>query len=132
ALVAADSVLIPLEADKFSVYGLNRLLMLIEETRGLNGRLEVEGLLISLFKHRRVIQRAFDEALRTYPGVHVLDIRVKESALYQEATNAGMPITHYRPMSDQAHTFRRLANTVAGSRLANQPPTVATAYAANN
>jgi cellulose biosynthesis protein BcsQ len=50
-------VVIPLEADKFSVEGLKRLLDAIEKMRLVNRRLAVEGVLINLYNGRRAIEQ---------------------------------------------------------------------------
>jgi chromosome partitioning protein len=113
ALAAADSVLIPLEADKFSVDGLQRLLELIEKMRRVNARLVVEGVLISLYNGRRAIEQTFEQALRAYPGIRVLDVQIKDSAKYREAITARQPITHYRAGGEYAAAFHALARIVA-------------------
>ncbi len=115
ALAAADAVIIPLEADKFSVDGLQRLLELIQKMQRVNSRLTVEGVLISLYNGRRTIEQVFEEALQSYPGINVLDVRIKDSAKYREAISARKPITHYKPQSEFADAFRQLAAVVQPS-----------------
>jgi chromosome partitioning protein len=112
ALAAADSVVIPLEADKFSVEGLKRLLDAIEKMRLVNGRLAVEGVLVSLYNGRRAIEQAFAEALSEYPGLSVLPVRIKASSRYREAITARKPITHYKLKGEHADAFRELARIV--------------------
>ena len=72
AVAAADAVLIPLEADKFSIEGLKRLLDVIEGMRAINGRLAIEGVLISLSNGRRAIEQTFAEALGACPYEEVV------------------------------------------------------------
>ena len=112
ALAAADSVVIPLEADKFSVEGLKRLLDAIEKMRLVNRRLAVEGVLVSLYNGRRAIEQAFAEALGQYPGLAVLPVRIKASSRYREAITAREPITHYKPKGEHSEAFRELARIV--------------------
>jgi chromosome partitioning protein len=112
ALAAADGVLVPLEADKFSVDGLQRLLELIGKMQRVNARLVVAGILISLYNGRRTIEQAYEEALRNYPGIHVLDVKISDSAKYREAITARRPITHYKPVGEHAEAFRELARIV--------------------
>jgi chromosome partitioning protein len=112
ALAAADGVVIPVEADKFSVDGLQRLLETIQKMGGVNRRLHVEGVLISLYNGRRTVERAFEQALAKHPGVHVLPVQIKNSAKYREAIAARKPITHYRASSQYADAFRQLARVV--------------------
>jgi chromosome partitioning protein len=113
---------IPLEADKFSVEGLKRLLDAIEKMRLVNRRLAVEGVLVSLYNGRRAIEQAFAEALSAYPGLAVLPIRIKSSSRYREAIAARRPITHYKPKGEYADAFRELARIVI--RADNEPTPV--------
>jgi chromosome partitioning protein len=121
ALAATDAVLIPLEADKFSVEGLKRLLDVIEKMRAVNRRLAVEGVLISLYNGRRAIEQAFAEALSAYPGIGVLPVRIKASSRYREAITARKPITHYKPAGEYADAFRQLASIVMPATVAPSP-----------
>lgn len=112
ALAAADAVLVPLEADKFSVDGLQRLLELITKMQRVNGRLKLEGVLISLYNGRRTIEQEYENALRNYPGINVLDVKIRDSAKYREAITARQPITHYKPTGEQADAFRDLVRLI--------------------
>jgi chromosome partitioning protein len=128
ALAAADGVIIPVEADKFSVDGLQRLLETIERMGGVNHRLRVEGVLISLYNGRRTVERTFEQALARHPGIRVLPVHIKNSAKYREAIAARKPITFYRPTSEYADVFRRLGRIVgarAPSLAADREPITA-------
>ncbi len=108
ALAAARHVLIPLEADKFSVEGLDRLVRAIQSLkRAVNPHLEIAGILISLFKERRTIENLYAEALGDR-AIHVFETRIKDSTKYREAITARRPITHYKPTSEFADAFRNL------------------------
>lgn len=109
ALCAADGVVIPMEADQFSVDGLQQLLEMIQQTQQVNHRLVVEGILISLYNSRRAIEQTIAKTLRVSAGVPVLDVYIKNSARYRESITARQPITHYKPGSDQAGAFETLA-----------------------
>lgn len=124
ALAAADGVLVPLEADKFSVDGLQGLLAVIAKMQRVNARLTVEGVLISLYNGRRTIEQAYEEALRNAPGVHVLDVKIRNSAKYREAITARLPITHYRPVGEYADAFRTLRNILLPTPVAASVPPV--------
>jgi chromosome partitioning protein len=134
ALCAADGVLIPMEADQFSVDGLQQLLDLIRQMQQVNRRLVVEGILISLYNSRRAIEQTIATTLRVSAGVPVLDVHIKNSARYRESITARQPITHYKPGSDQATAFEKLAqhliqNAPGGSK---QPQEATIAYANPN
>jgi len=109
ALAAAQRIIIPLEADKFSIDGLDTLTRTIESMkRVINPRLEVAGILVSLFKSRRNIENLYEEALRG-KGLPVFATRIKDSAKYREAITARKPITYYKPSSEFAEAFRELS-----------------------
>jgi chromosome partitioning protein len=108
ALAAAQHVIIPLEADKFSIDGLDTLLRVVESMkRVVNPDLEIAGILISLFKGRRSIEMLYEEALRSR-SLPVFTTVIKDSAKYREAITARQPITHYKPTSEFADAFREL------------------------
>jgi chromosome partitioning protein len=110
ALAAANQVVIPLEADKFSVDGLDALLQSIETMRRVvNAELEIAGVLISLFNGRRSIEQLYEEKLRSR-NLPIFTAKIKDSAKYREAIAAGKPITHYQPKSKFADAFRHLAD----------------------
>lgn len=109
ALAAAQRIIIPMEADKFSVDGLDTITRLIESMkRAINPRLEIAGILVSLFKSRRNIENLYEEALRG-KGLPVFDTKIKDSAKYREAITARKPITYYKPSSEFADAFRELS-----------------------
>lgn len=109
ALAAASSVLIPLEADKFSVEGLDRLVQSVETMRKVvNPQLAIAGILISLFKGRRTIENLYEQALRG-KSLPIFSTVIKDSAKYREAITARKPITHYKPSSEFAEAFRQLS-----------------------
>jgi len=108
ALAAAQSVLIPIEADKFSVDGLDSLVQMIRSMqRAVNRNLEIAGILISLFNSRRSIEQLYAEVLQG-KDLPIFATKIKDSAKYREAITKRKPITHYKPRSEHADAFRAL------------------------
>ena len=108
ALAAAHQVIIPLEADKFSIDGLDSLLRVISSVkRVLNPDLQIAGILVSLFTGRRSIETMYEQALRGR-DMRVFTTRIKNSVKYREAITAQQPITYYRPKGEFADAFRDL------------------------
>lgn len=119
ALSAAHRVVIPLEADKFSVDGLDRLIDAVQGVRRVtNPQLEIAGILISLFKGRRSIEQIYERLMRT-KKLPIFQTRIKDSAKYREAITRRMPITHYRPSSEYAQAFIDLSHELENA-YANQ------------
>lgn len=115
ALAAAERVIIPIEADKFSVEGLDSLVQVFQTMkRAVNPRLEIAGILISLFNGRRAIERIYEETLRGR-DLPIFDTKIKDSSKYREAITARKPITHYLSKSEHADAFRALAQELEGA-----------------
>jgi chromosome partitioning protein len=108
ALCAAHRVIIPLEADKFSVEGLDRLIEAIEGVRRVtNPELEIAGILVSLFNGRRSVERIYERLMRQ-KSLPIFETRIKDSSKYREAITQRKPITYYRPRSEYAEAFVEL------------------------
>lgn len=120
ALAAAQRVIVPVEADKFSVDGLDSLVQLVRTMqRAVNPKLKIAGILVSLFNSRRSIEQLYAEALET-KGLRMFETRIKDAAAYREAITNHKPITHYKKRSEYAEAFRslrdELEHTHASSR----------------
>ena len=110
ALVAATDLVIPLEADAFSVQGQERLEKVIASVqKSMNPELRVAGILISLFDGRRKVDQVYENSLRGRE-MPIFATKIKTSAKYKEAITAKRPITHYLPKSEQADAFRNLSS----------------------
>jgi chromosome partitioning protein len=114
ALTAADGVLIPIQAEFFAMEGLGNLVNTIRLIRGsLNPRLEIEGVVITMFDRRtRLSFQVADEVRRHLNGT-VYDTVVPRSIRLSEAPSHGLPIALYDPSSRGAHAYESLAAEVA-------------------
>lgn len=115
ALTAAQRVVIPIEADKFSIDGLDKLLDLVASIKQVaNDELKVAGLLLSLYKGRRSIEQLYTAAL-SQKHLRIFSTKIKDSSKYREAITLLKPITHYRRRSPEAAAFRSLAVELANA-----------------
>jgi chromosome partitioning protein len=123
-LVAADSVLIPVQAHFYAVKGMAHLLRLIRQVRlRLNERLRVLGILPTFYDARTNLARQVVESLRdTYPG-EVFDTMVRTAVRVAEAPIAGRSVLAYAPASEAAVAYRELAQEVM--RRAERPAALA-------
>lgn len=114
ALTAADGVLIPIQAEFYAMEGLGNLVNTIRLIRGsLNPRLEIEGVVITMFDRRtRLSFQVADEVRRHLDGT-VYDTVVPRSVRLSEAPSHGLPIALYDPASLGAHAYEELAAEVA-------------------
>ncbi len=113
ALAAADGVLIPIQTEYYALEGLSQLVNTIRRVRdGLNPRLEIEGVLLTMFDGRtRLATQVADEVRRHMNGT-VYDTVVPRSIRLSEAPSHGLPIAMYDPASRGADAYRALAGEV--------------------
>ena len=113
AFVAADSVLVPLQAEFFALEGLSQLLLTIREVRSTaNPKLRVEGVLLTMFDRRNNLCQQVDEDVRANLGDLVLQTRIPRNVRLSEAPSFAMPVLNYDPTSRGAIAYRSLATEV--------------------
>jgi chromosome partitioning protein len=113
ALVAADEVLVPLQAEFLALRGMQELLVTMERVkRRLNPRLELIGILPTLYKHRALHSQEVLAAVREKYGDKVYDFGVTDSIRFAETPLAGQSILQYAKESDGAKAYRALASKV--------------------
>ncbi len=113
ALVAADEVLVPLQAEFLALRGMQELLVTMERVkRRLNPRLELIGILPTLYKQRALHSQEVLAAVREKYGDKVYDFGVTDSIRFAETPLAGQSILQYARESDGAKSYRALAARV--------------------
>jgi chromosome partitioning protein len=114
ALTAADGVLIPIQTEYYALEGLSQLVNTIRMVReALNPRLEIEGVLLTMFDGRtRLAVQVAAEVRRHLEGT-VYETVVPRSVRLSEAPSHGVPIAIYDPSSRGAEAYGRLAAEVA-------------------
>ena len=116
ALTAADGVLIPIQTEYYALEGMSQLLNTIRLVReGLNPRLEIEGVLLTMYDARTNLSAQVASEVRRHLNGTVFDTVVPRSVRLAEAPSHGLPIALYDPVSRGADAYRRLADEV-GSR----------------
>jgi chromosome partitioning protein len=113
-LVAADSVIIPVQTQYYALKGLTALVKVINQIRGkrLNPELRILGLLPTFYDGRTLLGREMLDELRELGDHHVFHSIVKNTVKLGEAPLTGRPVTAYAGASDAARTFRELAREV--------------------
>ena len=112
-LVAADSVIIPVQTQYYAMKGLTNLLKVINTIRQrLNPGLKVLGLLPTFYDSRTLLARDMLDELKVVGDHHVFDSIIRNTVKLGEAPLAGQPITEYAGTSDIADTYRDLAKEV--------------------
>ena len=112
-LVAANSVIIPVQTQYYAMKGLNNLVKVIQTIRHrLNKDLRILGLLPTFFDGRTILARDMLDELRGVGDHHVFESIIRNTVKLGEAPIAGTPITTYAGSSDAAKRYRELAREV--------------------
>jgi chromosome partitioning protein len=113
ALVAADRVLVPVQAEYLALEGLAQFLeTLALIQRELNPRLEVAGMLLTMYDGRtRLAHDVEDELRRHFPGL-VLQTVIPRNVRISEAPSYGRPVIHHDPHCAGSDAYFDLAKEV--------------------
>jgi len=113
ALVAADAVMIPMQCEYYALEGLSALLNTIERIRKLlNPRLQVEGLLRTMFDPRNNLSNQVSAQLVKYFGDKVYSTVIPRNVRLAEAPSHGLPALLYDKNSSGALAYLALAGEV--------------------
>jgi len=114
ALVAADRVIVPVQAEYFALEGLAGLLDTLSLVqRELNPRLTVAGMLLTMYDGRtRLAQDVEREVRQHFPDL-VFDTVIPRNVRVGEAPSYGKPVIHHDPHSSGADAYFELAKEVA-------------------
>ena len=111
ALVAADSVIIPIQCEYFALEGLGKLLNTIKSIQGLhNPELEIEGLLLTMYDSRLRLSNQVVEEVRKHFQEMVFKTIIQRNVRLGEAPSYGESIIAYDATSRGAVNYINLAN----------------------
>jgi len=113
ALVAADSVMIPIQCEYFALEGLGKLLNTIKSVQKIhNPQLDIEGLLLTMFDSRlRLSNQVVDEVRKHFSSM-VFDTIIKRNTRLGEAPSYGETIIAYDATSKGAVNYLNLAQEI--------------------
>jgi chromosome partitioning protein len=110
ALVAAQTVLIPVQCEYYAMEGLTQLLKTINLIhRSLNPALEIEGLLLTMFDSRNNLCNQVVEEIRKHFNEKVFAIAIPRNIALAEAPSHGKPALLYNILSRGAQTYLEAA-----------------------
>lgn len=110
AMVASDSVLIPLQSEFFALEGLSQLMLTIREVRqSANPNLRIEGVVLTMFDGRNNLSQMVERDARDTLGELVYRTVVPRNVRVSEAPSYAMPVLSYDPLSKGAIAYRALA-----------------------
>jgi chromosome partitioning protein len=112
-LTAADSVLIPIQCEFYALEGLSQLLNTIRLVqKALNPRLEIEGVLLTMYDRRLNLSRQVADDAREYFGSKVFRTAIPRNVRLAEAPSFGEPIVMYDVLSAGAQSYLALAREI--------------------
>jgi chromosome partitioning protein len=113
ALVAADSILIPIQCEFFALEGISQLIDTIDRVRdAFGGDLKIEGVLLTMFDDRTNLTRQVAQDLREFFGDQVFQTVIPRSVRLAEAPSFGKPILSYDVRSRGAESYIQLAKEI--------------------
>lgn len=117
ALVAADSILIPIQCEFYALEGVSQLLHTIELIReGLNPGLAIEGVLMTMADFRTNLTNEVIKEINTYFKDKVYKSIIPRNIRLSEAPSFGKPINYYDPNSAGAVKYKELAQEILGDQ----------------
>jgi len=114
ALVAAHSILVPLQAEFFALEGLSQLMLTIREVRqSANAGLRIEGVLLTMCDSRNNLSQMVETDARTNLGELVFTTVIPRNVRVSEAPSYGQPVLSYDPSSKGSDAYRALSRELA-------------------
>jgi chromosome partitioning protein len=122
ALTAADGVIVPLECEYYALRGMGLLMDSIDRIRErLNPRLQVDGIVATMFDKRTLHAREVLERVEDAFGPWLFHTKIRKTIRFAEAPVAGESILTYAPTSTGAAAYRKLATEVMSRVSTSQP-----------
>ncbi len=113
ALVAADSLLIPIQCEFYALEGVTKLLDSMKRVKTrLNPSLDIFGVLLTMYDGRTTLARQVADEVRSFFGETVFDTLIPRTVKLSEAPSFGLPITEYDPSGKGALAYGALAKEV--------------------
>ena len=110
AMVAAHSVLIPLQSEFYALEGLSQLMLTVREVRqSANPDLRIEGVVLTMFDSRNRLSLMVEEDARNTLGDLVYQTRVPRNVRVSEAPSYAIPVLNYDTLSKGSQAYRALA-----------------------
>lgn len=113
AMVASDSVLVPLQSEFFALEGLSQLMLTIREIRTTaNATLRIEGVVLTMFDRRNNLSQQVEADARENLGDLVFKTIIPRNVRLSEAPSYAMPVLQYDPSSSGAMAYLSLGKEV--------------------
>ena len=109
-LCAADAVMIPMQCEYYALEGLSDLVQTIKKVRqNLNPKLEIEGLLRTMYDPRNTLAQQVSQQLQQHFGDKVYRTMIPRNVRLAEAPSHGVPVLNFDRQSKGAQAYMALA-----------------------
>jgi len=116
AMVAAHSVLVPLQSEFFALEGLSQLMLTVREVRQTaNKDLRIEGVVLTMYDGRNNLSSQVEQDARDNLGPLVFQTRIPRNVRVSEAPSYAVPVLSYDPASKGAEAYRELAKELVSN-----------------
>ena len=111
SLAAADSILVPLQAEFFALEGLSQLLQTVEQVRGtINKRLSIQGIVLTMVDKRNNLAGQVQDDVRETLGDLVYETTITRNVRISEAPSFGKPVLLYDIKCAGSQAYLKLAS----------------------
>ncbi|MFK7836950.1 MAG: ParA family protein [Sulfitobacter sp.] len=113
AMIAAHSVLVPLQSEFFALEGLSQLMMTIREVRQTGNKdLRIEGVVLTMYDRRNNLSQQVEQDARGNLGELIFQTVIPRNVRLSEAPSFAMPVLTYDSNSKGAIAYRALAGEI--------------------
>ena len=113
ALVAADGLLVPLQAEYFALEGVSELIGTLDRVaQAFNPKLGLEGVLLTMYDDRTNLTQQVTQNLREFFGEKLLRTTIPRNIRLAEAPSHGLPVSLYDPRSRGSEAYAELAREI--------------------
>ncbi len=113
AMVAAHSVLVPLQSEFYALEGLSQLLLTVREIRETaNPDLRIEGVVLTMFDGRNNLSKQVEDDARANLGDVVFETVIPRNVRISEAPSFALPVLEYDSTSKGSQAYRALASEI--------------------
>lgn len=133
ALVAADGLLVPMQAEYFALEGISELMQTLDRvSQAFNPTLALEGVLLTMYDDRTNLSQQVTENLRSFFGEKLLKTTIPRNIRLAEAPSHGKPVQLYDPRSKGSEAYTALGvellhrNGIASPKSRKPQPTNST------
>lgn len=118
SLMVSDKVIIPCNADGFSLQGIQDLYAnIIEIQKSSNKKLKIDGILLTSFNERTILSKEIAELMKQLAkkiGTRLYKTRIRESIVVKESIIKQIPIIEYKPENNVAKDYKAFVKEFIG------------------